>query len=214
MSIVILAAMAAITAWAWQAIPAGAPIAVHWGFNNEPNGFASKEFALLLLPGMGAALTLVFAFLLPPIMGRETFAQNATAYEIGWIGALVLLAVCQVLIVMTARGYKADIGGNVVFAVGLLLAVLGNFLGRTRPNPFVGVRTYWTLRSDYSWDKSNRALGRMFVASGIATLASLAIAGRVAATIILLVGSAGSALVSIALSYVYWKNDPERSASR
>ncbi|MGD0191626.1 MAG: SdpI family protein [Rhizomicrobium sp.] len=212
MSLLIIAAMLAVTVWVWPHVANDTPLAVHWGLDNQPNGFASKGFALLLLPGMAGALTVLFAFLLPPLMGRETFAQNAAAYEVGWVGAVALLAVCHVMIVMAARGYRPDVAGNATFAVGLLLTVVGNFLGRTRPNPFVGIRTYWTLRSDYSWEKSNRALGRMFVATGLVTLASLAVAGRLIAMIVLLVGALGSAVASIALSYMYWKNDPERAA--
>jgi uncharacterized membrane protein len=210
MSVLILAAMLGLTAWVWQQIPDGTSIAIHWGLDNRPNGFASKPFALLIAPGMALALALLFAFVLPVLMGRESFSQNATVFETGWIGALVILAVVQVLIVMTATGYKPDIGSDVTFSVGLLLAVIGNFLGKTRPNPFVGLRTFWTLRSDHSWEKSNRALGRMFVATGIATLVAMAAAGWQVGTVLLIVGSLGSGIVCVALSYIYWKNDPER----
>jgi uncharacterized membrane protein len=211
MSILIVAGMAALSAWAWPLIPDSAPIAIHWGLNNKPNGFASKEFALLVMPAAALFLTLLFAFL-SRLSGAEALTRGATAYEVGWMGGLLVLAACHVLIVMAARGYHPDVAGNVSFAVGLLLTVIGNFLGRTRPNPFVGVRTFWSLRSDLAWDKSNRAAGRMFVATGLATLASLPIGGGKAATVVLLVGGTASALIAVALSYVYWKQDPERQA--
>jgi uncharacterized membrane protein len=212
MSILIVGCMLGISLWAWPLVPDHALVAVHWALNNQPNGFASKSVALLVLPGMAACLTVLFAFVLPPMMGRRSFVQNAVVYEVSWIGPLLILAVCHVLLVTAARGYKPDTGSTVAFAVGLVLIVLGNFLGRSRSNPFVGVRTFWTLRSDYSWDKSNRALGRMLVATGLATLASLAIAGMPAPVFVLAVGTVGSTITSAALSYVYWKHDPERAA--
>ena len=211
MSILIVAGMAALSASTWPLIPDNAAIAIHWGLNNQPNGFAPKALALLVMPAMAVLLTLLFAFL-PRLAGAGALARGATAYEVGWMGGLLMLAVCHVLIVMAARGYRPDIAANVCFAVGLLLTVVGNFLGRTRPNPFVGIRTFWSLRSDLAWDKSNRAAGRMFVAVGLVTLASVAVSGGKLATLVLLVGVLSSTLIAVTLSYVYWKQDPERRA--
>ncbi len=214
MSVLILAGMLATSLWAWPLIPGGAHIAVHWDINNRPNGFAPKSLALLALPAGALFLTLLFAFLWPRATAGETISQNITAYEVGWMGGLLVLAVAHVLIVMAARGYMPDIAGNVAFAVALLLTVVGNFLGRTRPNPFVGVRTYWTLTSEYSWDKTNRAAGRMFVGVGLATLASLAVAGARASVVVLIAGVLISTLIAVALSYVFWKHDPEGASHR
>lgn len=211
MSVLIVAGMLAISLWAWPLIPENALIAVHWGLNNKPNGYASRDVALLVMPAMAILLTLLFAFI-TRLSGAGILTRGATAYEIGWLGGLLVLAVCHVLVVMAARGYRPDIAGNMSFVVGLLLTAIGNFLGRTRPNPFVGVRTFWSLRSDYSWEKSNRAAGRMFVVVGLATLASVAISGGKLATVVLIVGMLSATLTAVALSYVYWKQDPERHA--
>jgi uncharacterized membrane protein len=214
MSALIVVSMCGLSLWAWQLIPEGTRIAVHWDIANRPNGFASKEFALMVMPAAATGIALLFAVMFPLLGNRLDGSGTVTAYEVGWIGGLLVLAVCHVLIVLVARGYRPDIAGNAMFTVGLLLTVMGNFLGRTRPNPFVGVRTYWTLRSDYAWDKTNRLAGRIFVAVGLAILASLAVAGAPAAAVVLIVGVAGSVLVSVALSYVYWKRDPARRISQ
>jgi uncharacterized membrane protein len=208
-SALIVAGMLAVSIWAWPLIPDGARVAVHWGLNNRPNGFAPKEIALLVMPAGAVLLSLLFAFILP-LTGRDAIESGANAYEIGWIGGVLLLAFVHVLVVMSARGNRFDVGGDAIFAVALLVAVLGNFLGRTRPNPYVGIRTYWTLTSSYSWDKTNRTTGRMFVATGLATLACLAVAGSSNAIVVFLIAMPSSVLAAVVLSYVYWRRDPEK----
>jgi uncharacterized membrane protein len=55
----------------------------------------------------------------------------------------------------------------VFVAVGLLLMVMGNFLGKVRKNFFLGIRTPWTLASDEVWAKTHRLGGWCFVVAGI-----------------------------------------------
>ena len=50
--------------------------------------------------------------------------------------------------------------------MGVLFIVLGNFMGKIRPNWFVGVRTPWTLSSKLSWDKTHRLAGWLFMLMG------------------------------------------------
>ena len=44
------------------------------------------------------------------------------------------------------------VGVVLPFVVGLLLAALGNWMGKLRRNFWVGLRTPWTLASDVVWE--------------------------------------------------------------
>jgi len=55
-------------------------------------------------------------------------------------------------------------------AMGLLFILLGNFMGKLRPNYFAGIRTPWTLESKTVWLKTHRLGGRVMVAGGICML--------------------------------------------
>ena len=55
----------------------------------------------------------------------------------------------------------------IVMVTALFLIVIGNFLGKSHSNFFVGVRLPWTLSSDLAWEKSNRITGYGFVATGV-----------------------------------------------
>ena len=54
----------------------------------------------------------------------------------------------------------------------------------------------------------------MIVATGLASLAALAMAGGIAAHIVMLSGILAIAAISVALSYHYWRRDPARRSGR
>lgn len=210
MSLLIVAGMLAVSLWAWPLIPDNARIAVHWSAANVPNGFTSKPSALLVSPALAIVLTAVFAVAPYLTKRRAGLVRSAKAYVVGWMGALVLLAVGHGLIVMHARGYDVNVVGSSTFILALFLTALGNLLGKTHPNPYVGVRTPWSQRSDYSWEMTHRAAGKMFVALGLATLAVMAVSDSRLAGKVLICGAFVVAAISIALSYFYYRRDPQR----
>jgi uncharacterized membrane protein len=206
-SVVSIAFMVALSLWAWPQIPAGRQIPIHWDAAGNPNGYASKPVALFVLPVLALAIAVLLAVIPQFEPRRLNLAQSAKAYMAGWIGALVVLAGVQVLIVLAAVGRPANVVTIASLLAGGLLIVVGNYLGKSRSNWFFGIRNPWTLSSDLSWDKTNRLGGRLFVAAG----AALILAGLTrSATVfigVLLVLLALTVLVTV-YSYVVWRNDP------
>ena len=45
--------------------------------------------------------------------------------------------------------------------------VIGNVMGKLRPNHFVGFRTPWTLANERVWDQTHRFGGKVFVLGGM-----------------------------------------------
>jgi uncharacterized membrane protein len=211
LSILLIAGMLAASAWAWPEISQHGAIATHFDLHGRPNGFMPPLRALLIAPVFAMVTTVLFATL--PRFGRyrDGLAARSIGYQTGWIGALMVLFVVHCVIILKARGWPVDITTSSSAIIALVLIAVGNGLGKTRPNPFVGVRTPWTRKSEYSWDKTNRAAGRMLVGVGLATLATLAAAGGIAAHVTLVAGLAAMAVVSVYLSYHYWRTDPSRA---
>jgi uncharacterized membrane protein len=212
-SLVIIAGMAAVSAAAWTQFLHAARLPIHWDIDGVPNGYAPKPVALLFAPVLALLLTLLLAGLAAArSRGRESLSNNA-AYRVSWIGSVLLLAAIHAFVVLDAHGVRLDVTGNVTFATGLLLIAIGNFLGKTRANPWLGIRTPWTRTSTYSWDRSNRLGGRLLVALVLLTLGTIAVFRAVPAAYLLMAGSAATALVSVTASYRCWKCDPDRATS-
>jgi uncharacterized membrane protein len=212
-SLVLILAMLAASAEAWQLLPAGAHIAVHWDIAGRPNGFAGKPFALLFTPVLAAGLCAVLA-LIPRIEPRRmNLAASAKFYRAAWMATIGVMTVAHASVLAAALHAAVDVRVVVAGAVGLMVIVLGNYMSKSRSNFFAGVRTPWTLSSEYSWERSNRLGGRLLMMSGAATLTALLVLGAKLALIIVFGSVLASAAAAIVMSYVYWLRDPNRQQS-
>jgi uncharacterized membrane protein len=163
LSVFLVAIMAAISAWACVKLPESAVIATHWGVDGKVNGTMPKDWGLAVLPAIALAMTLLLAAIPSIEPRRANMIASRKPFYAFWLGGLVVLAVAHALVVGLALGYPIDVPGVLIVLLPLSIAIGGNYLGKARPNFFIGVRTPWTLSSDLSWDKTHRMLGRLLV---------------------------------------------------
>jgi uncharacterized membrane protein len=207
-SAVVAAAMLAASAWAWDRIPDRVP--VHFGIDGMPDRYGSKWEALFIMPGVVALIGLIMAVV--PLIDprRNNLAQSSGFYYAVWYGELAVMSVAHAGMIAAAMGATANVGQALFVAVGLLFIVMGNYMSKSRPNWFAGFRTPWTLSSDYSWQKTHRMTGWMFMAAGAATILAGIFVSTTAAALTLIGGALLAAAIGTWMSYVYWKNDPEK----
>ncbi len=207
----IVVAMAALSAWAWQLIPDGAQFPVQWGLDGQPHRFGSKFEVLLAMP-VAAALTTALLWYLPHIDPRRANIEaSAKFWNVVAVAVVALLAYLHGLLVLNAMGRNFVMIDYLLPALALMMIVLGNYLGKTRSNWFGGVRTPWSMSSEYSWEHTHRWAGRLFVASGIAALVAWPLTNATTAMAVLTASIVLTAVVAVALSYFFWRNDPSRS---
>jgi uncharacterized membrane protein len=209
-SFLVVVVMAAASVWAWNVLPANAVFPTHWGFNGQVNGTATKEWGLTILPGIALFLTFMLAVVPRIEPQRENLIASRKAFFAFWLSGLIVLAVSHALLIASALGYPVDMPGTLIILIPVSLAAAGNYLGKARPNFFIGVRTPWTLSSATSWEKTHRMLGRLFVISAIIVLAVRFAIGTEAAFLTMAATIAASAILAVVSSYVFWKNDPAR----
>jgi len=84
---------------------------------------------------------------------------------------VAMMAYCNLLILLAALGSLGGIVLDVTRAVEggvcLLIALLGNVLGKVRRNFFVGIRTPWTIANERVWNATHRLAARTFFAGGL-----------------------------------------------
>jgi uncharacterized membrane protein len=67
------------------------------------------------------------------------------------------------------------LGAGLWWALGAFFVLLGLVLPRVRQNPWIGVRTPWTLASEENWAKTHRFAGyTMTLGGGAACVAAIA----------------------------------------
>ena len=210
-SLVVLALMWGLVAWAWGRVPDHMP--VHFGASGAADRIGGRGEGLLLTPSVTSffyVLLLAWPHLDPR---KERFAQFVRPYRLVRLAVLAFFLVLQATTVAIALGSKVNIDGVTSAAAGIAIALLGNYLPKIQPNWIIGVRTPWTLSSDLSWQRTHRLAGPMLVASGILTLIT-ALVRPGASTYVMLTSLLLTGLVSAVYSYLVWRRDPARGSDR
>ena len=206
----ILLAMLGASAYGWTALPEGAEYPVQWNTNGDVNRYASKVQMLTFLPALTAVLALLFAITPKFIPRRSNLEKSRALYMVGWLGGLGVIALVHFGIIYAAVSGKPPLVQLILIANGFFLVLLGNYMTKSRSNWVAGIKTPWTLSSEHAWTAANRFAGQGFVVIGIATMVS-ALALEPSVTLkLVLAGLAATVVVSVGISYVAWRRDPER----
>jgi uncharacterized membrane protein len=208
----LLALTFGVSVWLYPTLPERIP--VHWNIEGKVDGYGSKHWAVFLMPGF-MALMLVFFYFLPALSPKhfevDTF-RSTYLYIMVLVTALFAYIHLVTLYgtrktVLEAQHY--DIGRPLIAGIFLMIALLGNVLGKVRRNFYIGVRVPWTLASDRVWNDTHRLAAWIMVAAGLLGFV-LALCGvnLVYAFVVLI----GSAIVPIVYSFVHYKALERRGA--
>ena len=136
---------------------------------------------------------------------------RARALRYAQLVVVLTLPLVSLLAASASLSGMTDIGGAAPVAlISLAILVIGAFLGRVGPNPFVGVRTPWAYKSRLAWDRSNRLAGRLFFVIGLAGLLTAPFAPRPLNLYALLTAIGIAAVWSVVESWRVWRTDPDR----
>lgn len=184
-------------------LPAQVPS--HWNIAGEVDGYSSPLTAALLTPALILALAVILPHLPKIDPRRENYAQFQGTYALTINAIALFLTALHLLTLAFALGAGFDLARLVFLGLGLLIAVIGNELGRVQPNYFMGIRTPWTLADDEVWRRTHRLGGRLLAVAGALTaLAALLLPLPVAAPL----GLAfilGAAAFAVWYSYRVWR---------
>jgi uncharacterized membrane protein len=207
--LLLIAGLFAVAAWAWPQVPDRIPI--HWNVRGEADGFGGKFAGLLLMPLIIFGIYLLTAVLPLIDPGRRNYQNFATAYNAIRLAILLFMSAIYAVSLLAAFGRHVNMTTVVAPGMAVLFLVIGNFMGKIRPNWFVGVRTPWTLSSKLSWDKTHRLAGWLFVFMG-ALFVPLAFWPTVPMILAIVTIDVLCAIWIIAYSYVVYRHDPDRTS--
>jgi uncharacterized membrane protein len=142
--------------------------------------------------------------------GRANYRRFSGVYAAMRLSVVMVLAAIYVLVQLWIHGTRPDVSLAVPVLVGVLFVVLGNLMGKVRPNWFVGIRTPWTLSSKLSWTRTHRLGGWLFVLMGLALVGS-GLAGSPAFLALAFALVVGCVLFLCVYSYFVWRGDPEKT---
>lgn len=195
------------SALCWPSAPDEIPM--HWNVKGEVDRYGGKLEGLFLLPAITAGLYLLLRFIPTVDPGKANYAQFTRAYSLIRLATTAVMVIVHGVTIAWSLGYRMDMGAVVSVSVGGLFLLLGNVMGKIRPNWFVGVRTPWTLSSKLSWTKTHRLAGWLFMVIGVGVMMCGFVKSEwaIGAT---LVGALGGTLFLVVYSYFVWRNDENR----
>lgn len=142
----------------------------HFDINGVPDKYSSKFSALFWLPAFMILIQVFMIFMLNKDP-RKNY-QSEKLYTISLLIIPILNLVITYVTISYGLGSKIDIVKILMFAMGILFLVIGNFLPKSKRNYTMGIRTQWTLSNDFIWEKTHRLGGFTFVIAGFITLIS------------------------------------------
>jgi len=199
----IVAALAAaiVSAAFWSKLPP--EVVTHWNLLGKADGSSSRAWAALAGPGIILVLTLLFQVVPRIDPRRENYDKFREVYWLVVNGLLLCLLVFHLAILASGAGAAVSVQRVSAGCLAVLMLVLGNSLGRIRPNWFMGVRTPWTLESPEVWRRTHRVAAWLLVGAGVVTGTAALIRGvnplgiGLGAVMVM-------AVVSIVVSYFFW----------
>lgn len=148
----------------WDRLPE--TIVTHFDVNGEPNGYSSKEFTVFGMPLLLLALQGVC--LLMSCSSNHKIASSDP--RIRRLVIYIIPAVSLLVMMMTygyALGLEMNVSRIVLVFLGVLFAVIGNYLPKLRHNYTTGIKLPWTLADEEVWNKTHRISGPVWMIGGL-----------------------------------------------
>jgi uncharacterized membrane protein len=160
-------------------------MATHWDAAGNVNGYQSRFFASLFCPAIAVAIWLKARVFAPWFTRRRSsLAANNSASSmlpstlpVMSTLALFTLGIVHAQLLAAGLGYHVDAPRIGAALLAVTAFVIGCVMPRTRQNPFVGIRNYWTYMSQEVWAKTHRIAGYAYFGAGVLMVPTLLIGG-------------------------------------
>lgn len=200
----VILGMVVFSVFVYSSLPERVP--THWNVRGEVDGWAGRLRAVVFAP----AVALVLWLLLPLLRRIDPRRRNYDRFDpTFWLLVNVMVVFMGAIHVATlgaGLGWDLDITRTMLVVVGLMFAVLGNYLPRLRSNWWMGIRTPWTLESEAVWRGTHRLAGYTFVIGGLLAMVA-ALLPSPAAFIVAMAGMTGGALIPVVYSYILFRRE-------
>lgn len=150
-----------IGAFFYQQLPDQMPI--HYGVNNEPNQYASKEFALFVIPIMMAIFQCACC-IVTGLTKKETGKLPKLMHLLEWL-IPVLTVMIYLIMLNGALGNHSFVGESVGMILGILFLVLGNYMPKMAYESSVSF-FHPRPKDEKTFRKQTRIMGYSFVILG------------------------------------------------
>lgn len=121
-------------------------IAIHWGIDNNPNGYFSKQVFVFGMPIIMVALQ-VFCCIVSDWSDKNPEANKKAVTVYKWIIPIITVVMYAVTIAI-ALGNDLDIRKIVMCVLGILFIISGNYMPKVRSDYYMNSKVFWVKNRD------------------------------------------------------------------
>ena len=150
----------------WDRLPEQMP--THWNAAGDIDGWTSKPFTVFGLPLilLAGQWLCVLGTLADP---KKENHPTKILHLVLWI-IPVLSLVLGTITYATALGKTVRVEVIMPILIGLILAIIGNYMPKCKQNYTIGIKIPWTLNSEENWNRTHRFTGWLWTFSGIVVM--------------------------------------------
>lgn len=142
-------------------------VPVHWNLAGDVDGWMPRLWGAFALPFVGLVVTALL--IAAPLLGRDGthLGSPPRVYPVV-VAAIAGFHLClTAIILLFAMGASIPVMPSMGVAVGVLIAIVGNYMGKLPRNGLIGLRLPWTLASDEVWERTHRFAAPILVIGGL-----------------------------------------------
>ena len=170
--IIVLLAVIIPPAYLWYTFPLlPSTVPIHFGIDGTPDRMGSKNelvgvVCLFAALSAGVYLLLSNVYRIDP---KKYAAVNKHRMKIIGVAVAVFMAFVNIGIIRSTVTANANGLTHFIFpTIGVLFAVIGNYMSNLKPNYFMGLRLPWTLDSEYNWRLTHQYAAKWWFWGGVA----------------------------------------------
>ena len=148
----------------------------HWGADGAADGQGSKAMVVFL----PSSILLAVHILALVITGLDKNIHNQTKKAqaiIFWIIPCLSLFVGG-LLYGVAFGMEMHLARFLPAFLGVLFALMGNYMPKIKQNSTLGIKITWTLQNEETWVKTHRFAGKVWFVGGLLMIAATFLPGN------------------------------------
>lgn len=187
----------------WDKLPAEIP--THFNFNNEPDSYSSKAFAVFGLPLFMLAMHIVCIFATKADPKNNNISDKVLTLILYIVPVVSILM--SSMIYPTALGKEIAVGTITMIFVGLVFVIIGNYLPKCKQSYTIGIKLPWTLEDSENWAKTHSLAGKLWVICGLVVMATAFLESPYVFLPVALI----MVLVPTAYSYILFKKKKDKS---
>ena len=145
-------------------------IPLHFDIKGNADRYGSKKELLISVIILSVVSSLVYLLLknIYRIDPKRYAAENKDRLlRIGFAVSVFMTAISCMIIYSGVHGASGFNASLILGGVGLLFAIIGNYLPNLKPNYFAGIRLPWTLENPENWKKTHAIAGKLWFGGGL-----------------------------------------------